>query len=261
MITGSRLGASFIVLFIGFLYVLRGRDRGTSLSMGLLSLMVTATTYLPGLFLGAFLLHTGVLDKVQLHSGALLRSVVDVAVDPVAGPVTSLLPDWVVFLVGLGVILLSLNLFDRCLPQMTMKESQVGWMSRLVYRPTVMFILGALITMISMSVSLSLSILVPLSTRGFVRRENVVPYIMGANITTFVDTLLAAVLLNNPSAFTVVLVEMLSIAVVSIGILVFLYDRYLRAMLKVASWVTANNRNLVLFMAVILVVPVILIVL
>jgi hypothetical protein len=33
MITGSRLGASFIVLFLGFLYVLRGRDRATSLSM------------------------------------------------------------------------------------------------------------------------------------------------------------------------------------------------------------------------------------
>lgn len=34
-------------------------------------------------------------------------------------------------------------------------------MSRLVYRPGVMFALGALITMVSMSVSLSLSILVP----------------------------------------------------------------------------------------------------
>ena len=34
MITGSRLGASFIVLFIGFIYVLRGRNRANSLSMG-----------------------------------------------------------------------------------------------------------------------------------------------------------------------------------------------------------------------------------
>ena len=89
MITGSRLGASFIVLLIGFLYVLRGRDRATSLSMGLLSLTVTATTYLPGLFLGAVILHTGVLDGLQLHSGALLRSVVDRVVEPVAGVAVS----------------------------------------------------------------------------------------------------------------------------------------------------------------------------
>jgi solute carrier family 34 (sodium-dependent phosphate cotransporter) len=258
MITGSRLGASFIVLFLGFLYVLRGRDRATSLSMGLLSLSVTATTYLPALVLGALFLRTGLLDDVQLRSGALLRSVVDVAVRPISEAVTGLLPQWAVFLVGLGVILLSFSLFDKCLPQMTLKESQVGWMSRLVYRPWVMFVLGSLITMISMSVSLSLSILVPLSARGFVRRENVIPYIMGANITTFVDTLLAAVLLGNPPAFTIVFVEMFSVALVSILILVFLYPRYLRTMLNYVSWVTARNRNLAIFMAVILVVPIVL---
>jgi Na+/phosphate symporter len=256
MITGSRLGASFIVLFIGFLYVLRGRDRATSLGMGLLSLTVTATTYLPGLILGAIILHTGLLDGLQLHSGALLLSVVDSVVEPVAGVAVVLLPNWGVFLVGLGIIWFSFNLFDRCLPQMTLKESQLGWMSRLVYRPWVMFVLGALITMISMSVSLSLAILVPLSARGFVRRENVVPYIMGANITTFVDTLLAAVLLNNPPAFTIVLVEMFSIAVVSLIILTTLYRRYDRGVLRFVAWVTACNRNLAIFMIAIFVVPI-----
>ncbi|HSR29693.1 MAG TPA: hypothetical protein VLY63_03940, partial [Anaerolineae bacterium] len=225
MITGSRLGASFIVLLIGFIYVLRGRDRTTSLSMGLLSLTVTATTYLPSLLLGAVLLRTGVLDAVQLRSGALLQSLVDRAVEPVTGVAVNLLPSWGVFLVGLGVVWLSFNLFDKCLPQMTLKESQVGWMSRLVYRPWVMFALGALVTVISMSVSLSLSILVPLSARGFVRRENVIPYIMGANITTFIDTLLAAVLLGSPPAFTIVLVEMFSITVVSVVILAAFYRR------------------------------------
>ncbi len=258
MITGSRLGASFIVLVIGFLYVLRGRDRATSLSMGLLSLAVTATTYVPGLFLGAGLLQTGLLDRVQLRSGALLHSMIDLAVDPVAGVATSLLPQWATFLVGLGVILASFNLFDKCLPQMTLKESQLGWMSRLVYKPWVMFLLGALITLISMSVSLSLSILVPLSTRGFVRRENVIPYIMGANITTFVDTLLAAVLLGNPPAFTVVLVEMFSITAVSTFILAVSYRSYLRGMIRSVGWVTATNRNLALFVASIFVVPIIL---
>jgi sodium-dependent phosphate cotransporter len=258
MITGSRLGANFIVLFIGFLYVLRGRDRGTSLSMGLLSLTVTATTYLPGLALGSVILRAGWLDGLQLESGALLTSVIDGVIDPIAGLVTGFLPEWAVFLVGLGVILLSFSLFDKCLPEMTIKESQVGWMSRLVYRPEVMFALGALVTMVSMSVSLSLSILVPLSSRGFVRRENVIPYIMGANITTFVDTLLAAVLLNNPPAFTVVFVEMFSITVVSAVILATTYRHYGRAVLGFVGWVTARNRNLALFMTTIFSVPILL---
>ncbi len=259
MVSGSRLGASFIVLFIGFLYVLRGRDRATSLGMGLLSLLVTATTYLPSLLLGAFLLQSGTLDGVQFRSGALLTSAVEVVVEPVAGVATALLPQWAIFLTGLGIILFSFHLFDKCLPQMTLKESQVGWMSRLVYRPWVMLTLGALVTLVSMSVSLSLSILVPLSARGFVRRENVIPYIMGANITTFIDTLFAAVLLGYPPAFTVVLVGMVSIAAVSMLVLATVYRRYLRAMLNAVAWVTASNRNLALFMAGIFAVPVVLI--
>lgn len=258
MITGSRLGASFIVLLIGFIYVLRGRDRATSLSMGLLSLIVTGTTYLIGLGIGLIMLQTGLLDSIQLRSGGLLNSAIDLIFDPIAAFLLAFLPRWSLFLVGLAIIMLSFNLFDRCLPQMTVKESQVGRMSRLVYRPWVMFALGAAITLISMSVSLSLSILVPLSARGFVRRENVIPYIMGANITTFIDTLLASVLLNNPHAFTVVLVEMMSITLVSIFILTFGYRRYERAMLDSVAWVTASNRNLAIFMATIFVIPIIL---
>jgi solute carrier family 34 (sodium-dependent phosphate cotransporter) len=121
-----------------------------------------------------------------------------------------------------------------------------------------MFLMGAAITLISMSVSVSLSILVPLSNRGFIRRENVIPYIMGANITTFIDTLLAAVLLNNPQAFTVVLVEMISILIVSVIILMTFFHSYERSMLAFVKWITASNRNLFIFMAFILIVPLIL---
>lgn len=258
MITGSRLGASLIVLILGFLYVMRGRDRTTSLSMGLLSLIVTATTYLPGLFLGAILLSSGVFDPIQLESGALLSSIIDLIFDPIALLITNLLPEWAVFVVGLGVILISFNLFDRCLPQLSLKESKLGWMSRLVYRSWVMFALGAMITLISMSVSLSLSILVPLSARGYVRRENVIPYIMGANITTFIDTLLAAVLLNNPPAFTIVFVEMFSITIISIIILLTVYHPYHQGIIRFEEWVSSSNRKLTFFMFVIVFIPLIL---
>jgi sodium-dependent phosphate cotransporter len=256
MISGSRLGASFIVLFLGFIYVLKGRNRATNLSMGLLSLTVTASTYFPGLLLGFVLLNKGWLNSLHLQSGTLLQSAIDVAIEPLVRSAVDLLPNWVIFLSGLSLILISFTLFDKCLPQMTLKESQVGWMSRLVYRPGIMFVLGALVTLISMSVSLSLSLLVPLSSRGFVRRENVIPYIMGANITTFIDTLLAAVLLNNPMAFTIVFVEMVSITIMSLLILMVFYQRYQRAMLDFVGWVTACDRNLIIFMIIIFSLPI-----
>ena len=258
MITGSRLGANFIVLFMGLVYVLRGRNWATSLGMGLLSLVVTGTTYLAGLIIGVLLLGSGILEPFQMRSGTLLTSFLEAVFENISARVASIVPGWGVFLLGLGLIIVSFNLFDRCLPKMTLKESQMGRLATLVFRPGVMFLLGALITLISMSVSVSLSILVPLNDRGFIRRENVIPYIMGANITTFVDTLLASVLINNSSAFTVVLAEMTSITIVSIIILLTLYHRYERMMLAFVNWITSNNRHLTYFLAIIILTPILL---
>jgi Na+/phosphate symporter len=258
MITGSRLGASLIVLFIGFIYVLRGRDRATSLGMGLLSLVVTGTTHLLALPLGLAILSAGTLDHLQLSSGTALNSVTDLLFGPIVSGLLLILPEWSLFIIGFGVTMVSFSLFDRALPQMTLKESQVGQMSRLVYRPWVMFLFGAALTTLSMSVSISLSILDPLSARGFVRRENVVPYIMGANVTTFIDTVLAAVLLNNPQAFTVILVNMISITVISALILGLAYRSYESMSLAFVRWATRRKRNLGLFMFVIILVPIVL---
>lgn len=258
MITGSRLGANFIVLFVGLVYVFRGRNWATSLGMGLLSLTVTGSTYLIGLIIGIPLLQSGFLEPVRLESGMLLTSFMEIVFERIATAVSLVLPGWGLFLLGMGVIILSFNLFDRCLPKMTLKESQVGRLATFVFRPGVMFLLGAVVTMMSMSVSVSLSILVPLNDRGFIRRENVIPYIMGANITTFIDTLLASVLLGNPNAFTVVLAEMASITIISLIILLVFYHPFERAMLDFVSWITRENRHLYLFMAAIIVTPVIL---
>jgi solute carrier family 34 (sodium-dependent phosphate cotransporter) len=259
MIIGSRMGASFIILFIGFIYVLRGRNRSTSLSMGLLSFTVTGTLQLGSLIIGTLLLLSGVLDRFDFGQGVAIAAITDLIFDPISAFFQSFLPSWALFIIGLGIILVTFNLFDRCLPEMTIKESQVGRMSRLVYQPMIMFLLGSAVTLVSMSVSVSLSILVPLSHRGFVRRENVIPYIMGANITTFIDTLLAAVLLNSHAAVSVVLAEMLGVGLSALLIMVLVFRAYERTSLHFVGWVSDRNVNLALFMFTILIIPLVLI--
>jgi hypothetical protein len=81
---------------------------------------------------------------------------------------------------------------------------------------------------------------------------------MGANITTFVDTLFASVLLGNPEAFTIVLAGMISVAVISLVIMTTTLRRYERTMLNGVSWATASNRNLVLILLMALLLPIIL---
>ena len=259
MVIGSRLGASFIVLFIGFVYVLRGHERRAGLSMGLLSLVVTGTVYLPALALGAVLLAYGWLDVVRFEQGAVLNSVLDRVVAPLVDPVSGVLPSWAVMLVGLAVLWISFYLFDRVLPDLDLESSRFSQVARLVYRPLVMFILGATLTLVTLSVSLSLSLLVPLSARGYVRRENAIPYIMGANITTFLDTLLATVLLSSADALSVVLVSMTSVTLISLLVLLLLFRPYERLTLGIVEWAASSNRNLILFMGTILGVPLILV--
>jgi len=84
---------------------------------------------------------------------------------------------------------------------------------------------------------------------------------MGANVSTFIDTLIVALLLNNPLATAVVLVQIASIAIVSLLVLALLYQPYERVVLHLTSVIVGSTRNLVLFAAVILITPIVLMVL
>jgi solute carrier family 34 (sodium-dependent phosphate cotransporter) len=258
MITGSRLGASFIVLFVGFIYYLRGHRRGASISIGVLALLTTAAIYLPALFLGYWMLSSGALGTLQVSATTPVASFIDVIFDPITDFLKSVLPQWSLLLCGIGSLLLAFNLLDRALPEMSAERSAFQRIGRLVYRPAAMFILGCAVTSVTLSVSVSLSILVPLSAKGLVRRENTLPYIMGANITTFIDTLIAALITGGPAAFMIVLVEMLSVAILSLIVLALFYRSFERAILRLQELIIYNNRTLGAFLCIMLITPVIL---
>ena len=259
MITGSRLGASFIVLFVGFIYYMRGHQRSASVSIGVLALLTTAAIYLPALPLGYWMLTSGVFAGMQMSASTPISSVLDTIFDPVLAAVKgSGLPGWTIFGLGVGALMLAFNLLDRALPEMSAERSSFQRIGLLVYRPVAMFLLGCAVTSLTLSVSVSLSILVPLSARGLVRRENTLPYIMGANITTFIDTLVAALINGGPAAFTIVLVEMLSVAALSLVVLLLLYRPFQRSILRAQELVIRSNRTLGVFLCIMLVVPLIL---
>lgn len=260
MITGSRLGASFIVLFVGFIYYLRGHQRTASIATGVLALLTTAFIYLPALFLGYYVLTSGMLGAIQVQATTPLTSFIDLLITPIVDGATAILPGWGLFFCGIGALLLAFSLLDRALPEMNAEGNafrRIGW---LVYRPAAMFVLGGAVTAMTLSVSVSLSVLVPLSAKGFVRRENVLPYIMGANITTFIDTLIAALIVGGPAAFTIVLVEMLSVMLLSLLVLFLCYRPFERTVLRLQAVITRSNRTLALFLGIMLIVPLILLV-
>jgi sodium-dependent phosphate cotransporter len=261
MVAGSRLGASFIVLFVGFVYMLRGRQREGTLGAGLLSLLVTQTIYLPALLVGyLFLAQPWLGDRGLWPAAGGGGSLLNLVFDPLLALLTSIVTVPALFPLGFGLMLASFWMFDQALPEFGLRETGLGRINRLLYRPIVSFGLGAALTAVTMSVSVSLGMLVPLSNRGFVRQENIIPYIMGANITTFVDTLLAAALLANPLAVNVVLVQMVSVTIVSLLVLLVGFRPYERMLSRLTIHLSDHPVTLGIYLGLTLLLPIVLLI-
>ena len=165
------------------------------------------------------------------------------------------LPGWGLFLAGLATILLSFNLLDRVLPQVdsdSTASKRRGWLKR----PWTMFLLGCVVATLTLSVSVALTVLVPLAVKGYVKRDEALPYIMGANITTLADTLVVAMLQPGPGATQVVLAEAIGVTIVSVFILAFIYRPVKDNVLRLDDFLVAGNARLVGFVAVLFTLPI-----
>lgn len=261
VVGGSRLGASFIVLAVGFVLYLRKRRNADGLYIGVVALLTTFTTQGPAIALGLVSLHYGWLDGIAFHTPALFLDFIDAIYGEPVALVDRAFPGWLVFASGVGILLASFTVFDRALPQLEAGGDRFSRAFHMLNRRPLMFLLGCAVTSITLSVSISLTLLVPLSLKGYLKREHVIPYVMGANITTFIDTLAGALLLGGHSAFTVVLTEMLSVAAVSAVLLTVVYGPYSRAILASAHWTTSRHSHLAIFLAAIVAVPLVLLLL
>jgi hypothetical protein len=257
MLSGSRLGASFIVLLTGFLYAMKnkGRNRGESIGMGIQALTMTAIVYLPGMLIGYSLLRSGVLDGVQWHASGKLEAVLGKIWGPIVDWVAARVPGGLLFLVGLVTILLSFKLIDHVLPQVssetTVSSKRAAWLKR----PWTMFALGCLVATLTLSVSVALTVLVPLASKGIIKRDEALPYIMGANITTLADTLVVAMLQKTPVAAQIVLAEAIGVTIVSLLILSTCYQPVKRRVIGLNDWLVVSNRRLAMFVGILFVLP------
>jgi solute carrier family 34 (sodium-dependent phosphate cotransporter) len=254
MLSGSRLGASFIVLLVGFLYAMRSRNRRESTGMGVLALSLTAAVYLPGMVIGYAVLKSGVISGINWTASSDVQGVIDRLWGPLLQVASDYSPGWLLFPIGLGVILVSFKFLDRVLPQIDSDRAARGRLDWLK-RPWPMFLLGCLAALLTLSVSVAITVMVPLAAKGYIDRREAMPYIMGANITTLADTLVAAMILGRPEGVQVVLAEAIGVSFVTLLFLAFLYGHLQRAIMRLDEWVVTSGRRMVGFVAVLFVAP------
>jgi solute carrier family 34 (sodium-dependent phosphate cotransporter) len=255
MLSGSRLGASFIVLVTGFVYTLRNKSqRSAGLSVGIQAMTMTMVQYLPGMLLAFFIFRSGALDGVQWHASGKLDAVLGRLWGPIVDAAESNLPGWALFIVGIATILVSFNLIDRVLPHVD-SDSTASKRRSWLKHPWTMFFLGCIVATLTLSVSVALTVLVPLAVKGYVKRDEALPYIMGANITTLADTLVVAMLQKTPVAAQIVLAEAIGVTVVSLVILAFFYGPTKRNVLRLDDWLVSDARRLAAFVAALFIAP------
>ena len=261
MITGSRLGASFVVLVAGVVYVLRKRHVGTRrapLSIGVLALLTTSIVYVPGAIVGYVLLNAGVFDSFDIGTSPRLTSATDTAFGWAPDAIRDIAPSWTLFPIGLIVLLIGFSAFDRALPAIgaeRLEAHEAPWYTR----KWPMFLAGCGVTFLTLSVAVSLTLLVPLVATERLRRANTLPYIAGANITTLADTLVAAIVLGNQDGVRVVVAVTVSVTVWTLILLFFAYPLLRRVLLAAAHWTLESHRRLALFAATLFAVPLVLI--
>jgi solute carrier family 34 (sodium-dependent phosphate cotransporter) len=244
-----------VVLVIGLIDDVRQRrEKKRSAYIGVAALVSTGVVYVPAMALGYYALERGFLSGLRIE-GRALASVIATLYAPITGLLAEWLPGALLFVVGVLALLGSFQLFDRLLPDLEAGQGPVAMVGRVIYRPWAMFLIGAGVTCLTLSVSVSLSLLVPLASKGYVRRENVWPYILGANITTFVDTLFAGAVVGHPDAVRIVALLMGCVTLVSLPIVVLVPHLFERLIHRIARRATRNARSLLIFVGLLLLAP------
>ena len=259
MLTGSRLGAAFVVLVVAVIYALRGGEgeRLKPVSTAIMALSTTAVVYIPAAFIGFTILKWPTFHSLNLHFPNQFADLIDIVYGGILDRVEAW-PAWLVFLGGLGVLLLSFKLIDAVMPELneaTLGERRVQWLRQ----KWPMFALGSLVALITMSVSVALTVLVPLVAKKYAKREDIIPYIMGANITTLGDTMLAAFALHSPAAVRIVLAEVMATSILSVLVLAFFYPQLRKGIFTFQRVILRSKPRLAAFTAGLFAVPLVIV--
>ncbi|CAN5790378.1 hypothetical protein BH18ACT15_BH18ACT15_10890 [soil metagenome] len=264
MVTGARLGAAFVVLLVASLYASRSGagKRLKTVSTAVLALAITAIIYVPGAVIGLLLLESEPFHRVQIGAPPAFSSVVDILYEWAL----TLVENWAagaLFAVGFGLLIFSFRVIDAAMPEVNedrFRGERLTWLRR----KWPMFFLGIVVVILTLSVSVALTVLVPLVAKGYVKREHLIPYIVGADLGTLVDKLLVAFIAGLGAAHPhspvrIILAELVGTGLMGLIIMSLLYMPFRRGVWKFQRQMTKSKPRLAAFTAALFVVPLLII--
>lgn len=261
LLAGSRLGAAAIVVVVGVLDYAQQEESGLreSVRMGVLTFLLTHSIYLPATLLGYLALPAlrGPLHAADAGWLAVVRPLS--WTEALTTPVTALLGPVPSVILAVALLFGSLRLFDRLLARVDTATIRRRFFSHLE-RTWLSFAIGLFVTGVTTSIAFSLGVIVPLYNRGYVERDELVPYILGANLGTLFDTLVVALVLESVVGVGLVLTLLGLAGVVTVAALL-VGERYSRAVVAVDDRLLVDRWAFVAFALSLLLGPAALVVL
>lgn len=258
-ISGSRLGATFIVVFIGLLEYFQGKsdDIRDACSIGVLQFLTTYVVYIPAVAIGYLALKMLDLSFLEVQAPAAFNYGLDLIFGPFTSFLSNILPSSLLFLLSIAVLLVSLKIFDRSFKGIGEDKFRSKYLRFQMSSKWVSFGIGALITLLSTSVALSVGIIVPMYNKGYFKRKEIIPYLMGANLTTMISNIMAAAVIGSEVAMKAALILTATIFLVTFVVL-FFYQKIYALIQKIFNSLMLEDRYLIAFTASLLLMPVIL---
>lgn len=261
-IGGSRLGATFIVVFIGLLEYMQGKndDLRDSCSIGIIQFLATYIVYVPAIIIGYFAMQYFDLSFLQVSGPAWLNYGLDTLFRPLTELMTALFNPPLLFISSVLLLVVSLRIFDRAFQGLGEEKFRSRYLRFQLSNKWIAFAVGAAITLVTTSVALSVGIIVPMYNRGYFKRKEIIPYLMGANLTTMISSIVAAVVIKSSLAMQAVLTLTLAVTFTTFLALIF-YSKVYALIQKTFNAIMVEDRYLILFTGLLLLIPPLLIVL
>ena len=225
-ILGAELGTTVTPFLISVLNQVRGKkNQGAAFNVTLTHVLYNLCTlmiFFPAELFFGFLTFIALQGSNIFVKAPWLNAIPDVleVATPWVPVVLRYIPPWLGIIAGAVMLVLALGGVEKYMTEIFNMPRSWNLIRATFQKPLRSFLAGFLFTLLIPSTTVMVSLLIPLATSGVLSADYyILPYILGANIGTVFDVMIAAMATGDPVAMGVWLVH-LSINI--IGALIFL---------------------------------------
>jgi sodium-dependent phosphate cotransporter len=260
-IIGAEVGTTVTPFLISVIGRLRGEKESeaafnVTMSHVLYNLFTLALFYPLELFFGLFtdIAIQGSYIFVKMPWLNAIPDLLDVAT-PWIDPLLEHVPPWAGIILGALLLVVALGAVEKYMTAIFSMPRSWNLIRSTFMRPGRAFMAGFLFTVLVPSTTVMVSLLVPLATSGVIKAEYyILPYILGANIGTVFDVMVAALATGDPIGLGVWLVH-LSINVIGAIIFMPLLKPFASLIRRVARFVSSSPRVALAVTAIFHIIP------